>query len=97
MGLLSVEQEKRLSQIRGSLEIHRAMGHDVSTWEAEFFFDYIEKLKGALCEKQSPSRCCCQALSSPKRPPVRWWKSWIGQATAWMGRSSKFSTSHAGQ
>lgn len=42
---MTIEQQKRLAEIRMSLEKHRALGFDVSDWEATFFFELLEQIR----------------------------------------------------
>jgi hypothetical protein len=42
--MLTTREQRRLAEIRAALEKQRAMGVDVSAWEAEFFFGVIDRL-----------------------------------------------------
>jgi hypothetical protein len=41
--MLTTYEQSRLAEIRAALEKYRALGVDVSTWEAEFFMGIIDK------------------------------------------------------
>jgi hypothetical protein len=42
---ITPDEQKRLAQIRKDVEKHRAMGIDVSTWEAEFFLELVSRFR----------------------------------------------------
>lgn len=44
--MTTLQAQRRLAEIRMRLERDRALGADTSTWEAEFFLDYIERMRG---------------------------------------------------
>ena len=48
--MMTTDEQLRLATVRVALEKHRAMGVDVSAWEAEFFVGIIEKLTKRLRE-----------------------------------------------
>lgn len=56
---ITISDQKRLADIRMNLEKHRAMGFDVSNWEAEFLLNLINKIRNDM-----PI-----AMSSRKRKP----------------------------
>lgn len=54
--MLTISEQSRLAEIRAALERHRAMGVDVSTWEAEFFMGLIDKFAERLRRAQTRIR-----------------------------------------
>ncbi len=50
--MLTLPEQKRLAHIRVSMEKHRALGFDVSTWEAEFFIGIIARLTRQLASQK---------------------------------------------
>lgn len=43
--MITETDQKRLAEIRATVEKHRALGWDVDTWESSFFLNLIEKLR----------------------------------------------------
>lgn len=53
-GTITSEDQLRMAKIRMALEMFEADGVDTSTWEARFFLNYIEKIRGGDSMKWDP-------------------------------------------
>lgn len=60
--ILSQSESNRLCQIRKNLEMYRAQGIDVSTWESEFFLRLIDRLRKELKTESWLTRLLTMAI-----------------------------------